>query len=54
MEEAGFEDIGVYILKRQNTVAQYIAIWPIMGLCKRTARKTRAWVARRWWEHEGI
>ena len=25
MEEAGFEEIRFYILKRQNTVAQYIA-----------------------------
>ena len=25
MEESGFEEIGVYLSKSQNTVAQYIA-----------------------------
>ena len=33
MEEAGFEYIGVYILKSQNTIAQYIATQPILDLC---------------------
>ena len=32
MEEAVFEDIGVYIKKRQNTVAQYIVTQPILDL----------------------
>ena len=39
MEEEGFKEIGVYILKRQNTVAQYIATRPILDLCKRTVRR---------------
>ena len=30
MEEAGFEEIGVYIKKRQNMVAQYTATRPIL------------------------
>ena len=29
----GLEEIGVYIARRQNTVAQYIATRPIMDLC---------------------
>ena len=32
MEEEGFEEIGVYILKRQNTIAQYIAKIPILDI----------------------
>ena len=36
MEEAGIEEIGAYILKRQNTVAHYITMRPIMDLCKNT------------------
>ena len=28
MEKAGFEEIGAYVMKRQNTVAQYIATGP--------------------------
>ena len=35
MEEAGFDEIRVYILNRQNMVSQYIATQPIMDLCKR-------------------
>ena len=33
IEETGFEDIGVYIQKRQNTVAQYILTRLVMDLC---------------------
>ena len=54
MEEVGFKEIRVYILKRQNTHAQYIAMQPILNLCKRLVRTLEAWVSRRWWEQEGI
>ena len=54
MEEAVFEDMGVYILKMQNTAAQYIPMQPILDLCKRSVRRPRAWVSQRWWEQEGI
>ena len=36
VSEAGIDDIGVYITRRQNTVAQYIATRPILGLCKQS------------------
>ena len=49
MEEIGFEDMGEYFLKRQNMVAQYIVIWPVLDLCEDTVRRSGAWVARRWW-----
>ena len=52
MEEAGFEDMGAYVLKRQNTVAQYITMWPIMDLCKKPVRRPGQWFARRWWYQE--
>ena len=32
MEETGFEEMGAYVLKRQNTVAQYITTRPILYL----------------------
>ena len=34
IEEEGFEEIGVNILKRQNTVAQNIVTQLILDLCK--------------------
>ena len=54
MEEAGFEKIGAYILKGQNTVAQYITTRPIMDLCKKTVQRPGIWVAQRWCKQEGI
>ena len=29
----GLDEIGVYIVRHQNTVAQYIETYPIMDLC---------------------
>ena len=54
MEEAGFGEIGVYIKNRQNTVAQYMAMRPILDLCERSIRKTGACVSWMWWDQEGI
>ena len=48
MEESRFDEIGVYILKRQNTVAQYIATRPIMDLCKMMVWSPGARNAQRW------
>ena len=54
MEEAGFEEIRVYIMRRKNTVVQYIVTRPIMDLCERSVLRLRYWVSWRWWDHEGI
>ena len=54
MQEAGFEEMGEYVLKRQNTVAQYIVTRPILDLCEETVRMPGTWVAKRWWEQEGL
>ena len=34
MQDAGLTDIRTSILKRQNTVAQYIAARPLLDLCE--------------------
>ena len=54
MEEAVFEEIGVYIQKRHNTVAQYIVTRLILDLCEQLVRRPGAWFSWRWWEQEGI
>ena len=41
-------------MKRKNTVAQYIATRPIMDLCEETVRRSGTWVARIWWDKEGL
>ena len=48
MVEAGFEGFGKYIMRRQNTVVQYIATQPILDLCERSDRRPGARVYRRW------
>ena len=48
MEEVGFEEIRVYILKRQITVAQYIATRSILELCERSVQRLGAWVYQKW------
>ena len=39
MEEAGFEEMGAYVLKRQNLVAYYITTWLILDLCEETVHR---------------
>ena len=54
MAEAGFEDIGTYVTRRQHTVAQYIVTQTILDLCERSARRPVAWVYCQWWDQEGL
>ena len=46
--------IRTSILRKQNTVAQFIATRPILGLCEVALRRLGARVPRRWWEQTGI
>ena len=54
MAESGFEGMGTYITRRQNTVAQYIATRPILDFCERSIRRPGERVSRRWWEQDVI
>ena len=54
MKEAGIVWIRTSILQRQNTVAQFIAMRPILDLCKKANQWSVARVARRWWEQTWI
>ena len=49
MVEAGFEEIGAYIVRRQNTVTQYIATRTIIDLCERSIRSLGVWLYQWWW-----
>ena len=46
--------IRTSILRRQNTVAQFISTRRIMGLCEVAVRQPGTQVPRRWWEQTGI
>ena len=54
MKEAGLTDIRTSILRRQNTVAQYIATRPLLDLCEGARAREGAKVPQRWWEQAGI
>ena len=42
------------VLQRQNTVAQFIATRPILGLCEVAERRRGKRVPQQWWEQLGI
>ena len=46
--------MGEYVLKRQNTVTQYIFTRPIRDLCKETVGIPGSWFTKVWWDQEGL
>ena len=53
-KEAGIVRARTSVLRRKNTVAQFIATRPILGLCEVTERRGGTRVPQRWWEQPGI
>ena len=54
LKEAGVMRDRTSVLRRQNTVAQFIATRPILGLGEVAERRRGTRVPQRWWEHSGI
>ena len=54
LKEAGVVRARTSFLRRQNTVAQFIATRPILGLCEVAERRRGTRVPQRWWEQSGI
>ena len=57
MKKAGIVRVQTSILRRQDTVVQFIATRLILGLCEKATRQPGAQVAQvawRWWEQTGI
>ena len=54
MEEAGFEEIRIYITRRHSTVVQYIVTRPILEICERSVRRSGSWASRMWWYRRGL
>ena len=53
MQEEGLPDIRTSTLKRQNTVAQYIATRPLLDLCEGVRAREGAKVLLWWWDQAG-
>ena len=54
MKKVGIVRIWTSILRRKNTVAQFIATRSILDLCEKVNKRPGARVSRRWWEQTGI
>ena len=50
LEETGLQEVETYISRRQNTVAHFIAVRPIMDLCMAAERRPGLRISKRWWE----
>ena len=53
-KEAGVVRARTSVLRRQNTVAQFIVTRPILGLCEVAEQQQGTRVPQRWWEQPGI
>ena len=49
LKEAGFVRARTSVLRRQNTVAQFIVTRPILGICEVAERRRGIRVPQRWW-----
>ena len=54
IKDAGIVRVRTSVLRRQNTVAQFVATRPILALCEGTERQGGTRVPQRWWEQTGI
>ena len=53
-KDAGMVRARTSVLRRQNTVAQFVATQPILALCEGAERRGGTRVPQRWWEQTGI
>ena len=54
LSTVGLDEIGVYIARHQNTVAQYIATRPIMEFCLETDWRPGMRLSQRSWEKTAL
>ena len=53
-QAAGIVRVRTSVLRRQNTVAQFVATRPILALCEGSERRRGTRVPQRWWEQKGL
>ena len=53
-KDAGIVRSRTSVLRRHNTVAQFVATRPILALCEGSERQGGTRVPQRWWEQTGI
>ena len=50
----GLEEVEMYVLCRNNTIAHYIVTCPIMELCLVAEQRPGSWLTQQWWEQAGL
>ena len=54
MEAAGFHPIGVYIKRRNTTIADRVAYCPVYALCMEAERIPGTSRLVRWWDQDSV
>ena len=54
MAAVGIEEVDIYVLRRHNTVAQYIVTHLILKLWLVAKRQLGSQVSQKWWKQDGI
>ena len=54
MSAVVLKEVETYVLFHKNTIDQYIATCPILGICLTKEPRPGAWVTQRWWEQGGL
>ena len=50
MTEVGLEEVETYVLRRHNTIAQYISNLPILDIYMAEKQRPGERVTQRWWD----
>ena len=50
MASAVLEEVETYVLRRHNTITQYITTLLVLEICLEVERRLGARLAQRWWE----
>ena len=54
MAGAGLQEMEIYISRRHNTVAKFLATRTIMDLCLAAQRRPGSRLSKRWWDQDGL
>ena len=49
-----FKEVEAYVIRKHNTVAQYIVLRPVLDPCNETIQMPGTWVKKRWRDQEGL
>ena len=54
MPDAGLQEMGTYVSRCLNMVAQFLSTSPILNLCMVEERIKGSMMSKRWWEQDRV